>query len=133
MAIDFKSVGDMTWKLLWQITISPKLKTENMAHFDEKNIESMNSYWSRSGFVVLLTAQLPVSDHWGAVWGSASVGGAARQRYWYTAGCPNLLVTQKPPSTDSSSHELRQRHSLYFSLNEEREWMFIFSLLKITG
>lgn len=64
MAIDFKSVGDMTWKLLWQMTISPKLKTENMAHFDEKNIESMNSYWSSSGFVVLLTAQLPVSDRW---------------------------------------------------------------------
>lgn len=64
MAIDFKSMGDMTWRLLWQMTISPKLKTENMAHFDEKNIESMNSYWSSSGFVVLLTAQLPVSDHW---------------------------------------------------------------------
>lgn len=46
------------------MTISPKLKTENMAHFDEKkNIKNMNSYWSSSGFVVLLTAQLPVSDH----------------------------------------------------------------------
>lgn len=65
MAIDFKSMGDMTWRLLWQMTISPKLKTENMAHFDEKkNIKNMNSYWSSSGFVVLLTAQLPVSDYW---------------------------------------------------------------------
>ena len=36
-------MGDMTWRLLWQMTISPELKTENMAHFDEKNIESMNS------------------------------------------------------------------------------------------
>lgn len=44
------------------MTISPELKTENMAHFDEKNIESMNSQ-SSSGFVVLLTAQSPVSDH----------------------------------------------------------------------